>query len=374
MDSRWQRATAVDPAHMTLLVLAPHPENTAPGQRLKFEQYYRFWRAAGWTVIHDAFYSAELEARLRNPLTPATCLRLVWACLRRVSCLWHAARADVVYLFLEAVPVGPPILEWLIVHVLRRPVVYDLDDCVFLPKPGSRATGIPSLCRRERKIAALMRWARHVIVCTAHLESMAKAVTDAPVTRISSTIDAVRYQPRIRPASRKLTIGWSGSFSTSPYLHQLDEVLCWVQRTHGVAIRVIGDPAFRIEGCEIEALPWRADTEVRDLAGLDIGLYPLAGTPWDLGKSGLKALQYMALGIPVIATPFGATLELIEEGFNGLLADSREAWQHKLAYLIGHPEARASLGRQGRRTVVRRYSLNVTWPVYRDIVDGARSE
>ena len=356
---------------MRLLVLAPHPENTAPGQRLKFEQYYSRWRGDGWTVIHDAFYSPALEVRLREPLTCATALRLVWACLRRVACLWRAARADVVYLFLEAVPVGPPVLEWVIAKVLRRPVVYDLDDCVFLPKPGSRATGIPSLCRRERKIAALMRWARHVIVCTAHLESMAKAVTDAPVTRISSTIDTGRYQPRIRPAARRLlTIGWSGSFSTAPYLHQLDEVLRWAQWTHGVAIRVIGAPAFQIEGCEIEALPWQAETEVRDLAALDIGLYPLAGTAWDLGKSGLKALQYMALGIPVIATPFGATLELIEDGVNGLLADSREAWQHKLAYLIGHPEARASLGRQGRRTVVRRYSVDVTWPVYRDIVAG----
>ena len=123
---------------MRLLVLAPHPENTAPGQRLKFEQYYRFWLAAGWTLVHDAFYSPELEARLRVPLTLVTILLLAWACVRRLRSLWTAAHADVVYLFLEAVPVGPPVLEWLIARVLRCPVVYDLDDCVFLPKPASR--------------------------------------------------------------------------------------------------------------------------------------------------------------------------------------------------------------------------------------------
>ena len=356
---------------MTLLFLIPHPENTAPGQRLKFEQYYARFREAGHTVLHDAFYSSVLEARLREPLTWTTYLLLAWACVRRLSCLWRAARADVVYLFLEAVPAGPPVLEWLIAKVLRRPVVYDLDDCVFLPKPGSRRPAVFRIsAARERKIAALMRWSRHVIVCTAHLEGMAKMLTDAPVTRISATIDTARYMPRVRPHRHPLTIGWSGSFSTSAYLHQLDEGLCWAQRRHGVAIRVIGDPAFRVAGCEIEALPWRPDTEVRDLARLDIGLYPLAGTPWDLGKSGLKALQYMALGIPVVATPFGASLELIEEGVTGLFADSTEAWKHKLGYLIGNPEARAALGRQGRRLVVRRYSVDVTWPVYRGIVEG----
>jgi len=220
---------------MTLLFLIPHPENTAPGQRLKFEQYYARFREAGHTVLHDAFYSSVLEARLREPLTWTTYLLLAWACVRRLSCLWRAARADVVYLFLEAVPAGPPVLEWLIAKVLRRPVVYDLDDCVFLPKPGSRRPAVFRIsAARERKIAALMRWSRHVIVCTAHLEGMAKMLTDAPVTRISATIDTARYMPRVRPHRHHLTIGWSGSFSTSAYLHQLDDTI-WAQGNTNVS-------------------------------------------------------------------------------------------------------------------------------------------
>jgi len=354
---------------MKIHFLVPHARDEAPGQRLKFEQYYERFRQEGFEVIHDMFYSSALYRRLGQPGLAGKLLGLAWACVKRLGCLWTAWRSDAVYLFLEAVPAGPPVLEWLILRILRRPLVYDIDDLVYLKKPGSRDP-FPTLFNRKGKIEFIMKNARHVIVCTPHLEKEARRLNDH-VTRISSTIDTVQYVPKAAYHTDVVTLGWSGSFSTAPYLHLLDRVLRELQQRHGVVIRVIGDAGFAIPGVKVEALPWRLESEVKDLLGIDIGLYPLPHEEWVLGKSGLKALQYMGLGIPTVLAPIGANLEIVEHGRNGLFADSEEEWLDALTRLIRNPALRERIGKAGRATVEERYSVAVNWPLYRDAVRGA---
>jgi glycosyltransferase involved in cell wall biosynthesis len=148
-------------------------------------------------------------------------------------------------------------------------------------------------------------------------------------------------------------------------------VLRTLQQRHGVGIRVIGDPGFCIPGVTIDALPWQSRSEVADLLAIDIGLYPLRKQEWDLGKSGLKALQYMGLGIPTVLTPFGANLEIVTHGENGLFADTEAEWIEALTRLILDPALRERLGRAGRRTVVARYSVEANWPLYLRAVQDA---
>jgi glycosyltransferase involved in cell wall biosynthesis len=355
---------------MRIHFLVPHGRDYAPGQRLKFEQYYDAFRQVGFEVIHDGFYTHDLYfRRLSEPGLAGKLLRLGWACLKRLRSLWTAWRSDVVYVFLAAVPAGPPVLEWIIRRVFRRPMVYDIDDLIYLDKPGSRDP-FPTLFEPKKKVAALMRMADHVIVCTPHLEKVARGLNER-VTRISSTIDTVKYRPKARYETTRVTLGWSGSFSTSSYLRLLDDVLRVLQQRHGAAIRVIGDSGFQIPGIEIDARPWVLDTEVADLLAIDIGLYPLRGVEWDLGKSGLKALQYMGLGIPAVLTPFGANLEIVVHGENGFFADTAEEWIEMVTRLIQDVGLRERIGRAGRRTVEERYSVAVNWPLYRGAVEDA---
>lgn len=354
---------------MRIHFLVPHPKDEAPGQRLKFEQYYDRFRRAGHEVVHDAFYSPALYRRLDRPGLAGKLAGLAWACIKRLRSLWTATRSDVVYLFLEAIPAGPPILEWVIVRLLKRPLVYDIDDLIYLRKPGSRDP-FPMVFDRRRKVEYLMRIAREVIVCTPHLEKEARRLNDR-VTRISSTIDTAKYRPKVRYQTPLVTLGWSGSFSTSPYLHLLDHVLRTLQARHGVGIRVIGDPRFAIPGVEVEALPWRLESEVEDLLKIDIGLYPLPHEEWILGKSGLKALQYMGLGIPTVLTPLGANLEIVTHGKNGFFADTEEEWIKVLTGLIQDAAMREQIGRAGRKTVEERYSVERNWPLYWKAVQSA---
>ena len=164
-----------------------------------------------------------------------------------------------------------------------------------------------------------------------------------------------------------MVIGWSGSHSTSQYLYLLERVLKKISNAHSVKILVIGDASFNIDGIEIEALPWKESTEVDDLTRIDIGLYPLPDEPWVYGKSGLKALQYMALGIPTVASAVGMNFKVIEDGVSGFLVKNDREWITTITRLIDDPALRARVGEASRSRVLNRYSVKANQTIYLSI-------
>lgn len=350
-----------------ILVICPHPEGVAPGQRLKYEQYFDDWRAHGYEVVVSPFMSDRLQSivyRRGRVLEKAFWVAVGY--LRRVRDLFRLPYYDGAYVFLWVTPFGPPIFERLVRWAAKR-MLYDIDDLVFLGHSSAANRWIEVL-KGRRKMLYLMGAAEHVIVCTPHLDDFVRQY-NRRTTDISSTIDTERYRPS-NPYSNEgdLTLGWSGSHSTAPYLHLLDDVLRELSEEVGVRLRVIGDPAFDIEGVEVEAMAWSEPTEVGDLSAIDIGLYPLPDEEWVLGKSGLKALQYMALGIPVVATDIGAARRIIEHGTNGFLVGTDEEWVRTIRRLAEDPELRRRVGEAGRRTVEERFSVRGTAPAYRNVL------
>lgn len=355
---------------MKLLVLCPYPEGRAPSQRFKFEQYYPSWREAGWEVDVRPFWDRRAWNTLyRHGGWAGKGWGFLRGLARRIADTRDARRADLVYLHLDAVPLGPPLVE----RLIRRsgvPLVYDIDDMVQLPH-SSEVNRFMRWLRRGEKPLELMRIADHVVVCTEHLAEIARRENDR-VTNISSTIDTDRYRP-VEPRDRTegVVIGWSGSHSTSPYLHLLDDVFRELVDSHGVRIRVIGDADFRIEGLDVEAREWRPGTEVADLARFDIGVYPLPHEEWVLGKSGLKLLQYMGMGLPAVAERIGTNTWIVDHGSNGLLADGPEEWLRALRRLVESPELRGRLGAAGRRTVEEEYSVEANRERYLEVLEEA---
>jgi glycosyltransferase involved in cell wall biosynthesis len=141
---------------------------------------------------------------------------------------------------------------------------------------------------------------------------------------------------------------------------------------------VIGTPNYELEGVDVEAMPWRAETETEDLGAIDIGVMPLPDDNWSKGKCGLKALQYMALGVPTICSPVGVNTDIIQDGVNGLIADTEDEWVAKMTTLIRSVRLREQLGESGRVTVEQKYSAIVQAPrvyeIFRSVVGAARSE
>ncbi|MHB8670390.1 MAG: glycosyltransferase family 4 protein [Acidimicrobiales bacterium] len=356
-----------------MVVLCPYPQGCAPSQRLKFEQYYDSWRAEGFEVEVRPFWDRRswevLYAQGHRVHKVAGLLR---GLARRIADARAALGADIVYLHLEAAPVGPP---WLERRLARRkvPVVYDIDDLIYVPH-SSASNPFMRRLRSTGKVAKLMTWATEVVVCTSYLEEYARSFNDR-VTNISSTIDTEAYAPPPRNQARSpVVVGWSGSHSTSVYLHLLDDVLRELQHSDGVRVKVIGDGRFSIPEVQVDAQEWRLDTEVADLSAIDIGVYPLPQEEWVKGKSGLKALQYMALEIPTVAQRASVNPTIIDHGVTGYLAGDPEEWLDALRKLVRDPELRRVVGRRARQVVVERYSVSVTAPSYLAVLRRAMDD
>jgi glycosyltransferase involved in cell wall biosynthesis len=360
---------------MRLLAIVPSVYDTNPSQRFRIEQWEPLLRERGVEITYKPFESKELNAVLYQPGRMPEKLRLVAEALKRRAGDVRAARGfDAVYLLREAALLGPPLFErW-----LRRagvPYVFDFDDAVFVPYV-SPSNGYLSYLKFPGKTRAICRMAAHVMAGNSYLADYARAVNDR-VTIIPTTIDTGKYTVEPRAGNEVPVIGWSGSHSTAQHLATLDGALRRLAERERFCLRVIGAPGFKIEGVDVEALPWRSATEVADLRPFDIGIMPLPDDQWSRGKCGLKALQYMALGVPTVCSPVGVNTEIIRDGENGLLASTDDEWVEKLAGLLRSPEQRARLGRAGRETVETGYSAAVqaarVFQVFESVVRGARA-
>lgn len=356
---------------MKLLFLLPYPLNTVPGQRLKFEQYFDYFRENGLEIEVRTFISAEFYRILyKKGHYLKKISYTLKAYILRLGHILEAARFDAVYLFLWVVPFGPPIFEFLL-KKRGRPIVYDIDDLVYLPH-SSKANKFVRLLKNKERILFCLRMADAVIVCTEYLKRYALGY-NKNVTNISSTIDTRKYIFDGRGSDKKkVTLGWSGSHSTSRCLHLLDDVLRTLQGKYAISIKVIGDKDFTIPEVSLEARDWNLQAEIEELSRIDIGVYPLPDEEWMLGKSGLKALQYMGLGIPAVCSDIGEALNFIEDGVNGFLAKDQKEWIEKISLLIENPDLRKRIGLAGRKTVEERFSVNVNAPRYLKIIKDLR--
>ncbi|CAN5760629.1 glycosyltransferase family 4 protein [soil metagenome] len=351
------------------MVICPHPENIAPGQRLKYEQYFDHWTEHGYDVKVSPFFSSRMQSILYSKSNKFE--KTFWvlrAYVKRIVTLFTLKKYDLVYVFLWVTPFGYPLMEKLYV-TMNKNMVYDIDDAIFMKAKSIMNRSIDFI-RGRSKPFFLMKHAKHVIACTPFLTEVAVTYNEH-VTDISSTINTDTYLPDNNYRNdHKIVLGWSGSHSTSPFLYLLKDVLLELNEKVSFKLLVMGDASFNIEGLDVEAISWTVDDEVPTLQRFDIGLYPLPlDNKWVLGKSGLKALQYMAVGVPVVATAIGANYRIIENGKTGFLVKTKEEWLAKLLLLMNDPELRKNIGQASRQNVEQNYSIHSTAPVYLSIIE-----
>ncbi len=357
-------------ADIRVLVLAPYALRRAPSQRYRFEQYIEPLRRQGIHMEASSFFTAAAMDVIYAPDRWAEKGRWVAAgMLRRARDLLVARRYDLVLVHREAWPLGLATVERLL-QALRCPYVFEFDDAVYMAR-SSDANRPLARWKRGSKAESIAAGAVAVIAGNEHLARWARRHSDR-VTVIPTAVDTDAYRPLAssRRAGGPLCIGWTGSLSTVAHLGTVAPVLRDLQRERGVALRVIGDPSFRIEGARVQAVPWRESTEIEDLRQIDIGIMPLPDDEWSRGKCGLKALLYMAMGIPAILSPVGVNTR-IARGGAALLASTHEEWSRALRSLIDDPGARERLGEAGRRRVEEEYSTRSVGPRYAAALRGA---
>jgi glycosyltransferase involved in cell wall biosynthesis len=357
---------------MKVLVIAPSLRDTSPGSRFRIEQWIPYMERAGAEFTYASF---EDDALHRIVYTQGNyvgkALGMVRALGRRFALLPGVRGYDVVFIYEEASRIGPAIIERL-VKALGVPIVYDFCDPVYLAYK-SPSNSYLSYLKFFGKTGAICRYAQHVLVGNEELGDYARRF-NANVTVVPITIDTEVYRPRAKaPSAGPPIIGWSGSLTTVPHLNGLVDALKELRTQREFRMRVIGTPEWRLEGVEVEAMPWRAATELDDLAAIDIGIMPLPDDEWTRLRSHLKVRQYMGLGIPCVASPVGVNRELISDGHNGFLASTREEWLQKLTRLLDDAELRRTFSVAGRKTIEERYSAAVWAPrVLQFLRDAAR--
>jgi len=355
-----------------MLVLCPYPIGVAAGQRLKFEQYYDDWREAGWDISASPYMDLDLWSAAHQPGHLWTkLLGSLKGLIRRVGDLARIRRYDLIYCFMYVTPVGTSLFERL-TRMLAKKLVFDLEDNVLIGQTlkGRLPNPLLRLLKGSGKAKFLVRRADHVITSSPFLNDHCLQLNEKRAcTYISSSVDTDRFVPVNRYSNEATpVIGWTGTFSSSVYLDLLRPVFQELARRRAFRLRVIGNFDYALQGVDLEAVRWTAEREVEDLQAIDIGVYPLPVEDWVTGKSGLKAIQYMAFGIPCVATEVGTTPMLIRDGENGLLVRTPDEWLSALERLLDDSDLRRRLGEQARRDAVDHYSLRAVARDYRRVL------
>ena len=338
---------------MQVLAIVPSLYDTSPGQRFRIEQWAPVLAAGGVELTYAPFETDELKAVLHTGGNVLAKVEAVTKNMRlRGRELDNVADYDLVYLFREAAILGPPWFERKIAKA-GVPIVFDLDDAIFVSYKSPSNVYL-SYLKFPTKTAEICALSAHIMPGNEYLREYCSKYNQN-LTIIPTTIDTDKYTVVERPEPETVTIGWSGSFSTVQHLDTIRDVLQELAKTENFRLRVIGTPNYKIPGVDTEAMQWRSSTELEDLREIDIGLMPLPDEDWSRGKCGLKALQYMALGIPTICSPVGVNSTIIKDGENGYLADGTAEWVEKLKLMLHSPELRRNIGEAGRKTVEDEY-------------------
>ncbi|MBT2334942.1 glycosyltransferase family 4 protein [Variovorax paradoxus] len=326
--------------------------------RLRSLQFLSSLKEAGIdSTIQPLFDDEMLLSKYENKSYGASAVLKAYA--NRVGQLLRRHRFDLLWIEKEALPWLPALWEKGLLGGV--PYVLDYDDAIFHNYDLHPSAWVRRLL--GRRIDGLMASARLVIAGNDYLAQRARDAGAPWVEVLPTVIDLERYapQPSHQGEAGVPRIVWVGSPSTVKYLAALEISLATLAANIAFKLRVIGG-TLEMAGVDVECVPWTEESEVQAIAECDVGIMPLSDSPWERGKCGYKLIQYMACGLPVVASPIGVNAQIVRDGTNGFLAASADAWVSKLEQLLGDADLRQSMGHAGRQRVEAEYCVQQVAP------------
>ncbi len=276
--------------------------------------------------------------------------------LKKLKLFKSAGKYDILFIQRKRFPV-----LWLkYIRKNARKIVYDFDDSVMYR--NSKAAN-PESNTRVRMFKNMVNASDHVIAGNEYLQENTTPFTHN-VTIIPSPIDMTLYPPKkYSEKNDNITLGWIGATGSIHYLEKMKPVFeALGKKYEDLRLKIICNVFFDCENITVEKKLWSEQEEVADIQSLDIGLMPLMDDPWSHGKCGLKILQCLATGVPVVCSPAGINKEIVEDGVHGFWANTQEEWIEKLEILINDHGLRKRMGMEGRKRVIEHYSLKANAP------------
>ncbi len=258
---------------------------------------------------------------------------------------------------------------WLLRRSAKR-LIFDLDDAVWL-RDSFSGKGFEDR-KRAGRFHYLMSRVDAVVAGNAHLAEGCAAANAPSRVVIPTCVDVENY-PSSAHSGPATQLVWIGSSSTLKGIEAMRPL--WEQlgrELPALAMKVICDRFPQFESLRVVEVPWREATERAELASADIGVSWIPDDPWSRGKCGLKVLQSMAAGLPVVANRVGVHPEMIEHGETGFLADTPEEWTTAIRTLVENPPLRRVMGAKAREFVRRRYSVESGAAKWLELVGSPR--
>jgi len=350
-----------------VLLICPYPIGGAPSQRFRFEQYLSFLSENGFEITPKPFIDQKTWGLLYKPgLFGQKTVGMLKSFIKRFGLLFALNKFDFVFMHREAMQFGPPIFEFILCKVFKKKVLYDFDDAIWL-KNHSDSNALLSFTKWYSKVNSICGWVEEIQCGNEYLANYAKKY-NSNVTIVPTSIDTINKHNQIIDYTREtITIGWTGSHSTMHYLDFIVPIIKELEKKYAIDFLVISDRNPNYELNSLVYCPWNKETEIDDLAKIDIGIMPLKNNQWAEGKCAFKGLQYMSLGIATVMSPVGMNNQLIQHGENGFLAESEEEWLEHLSVLIENKQLRKKIGLAGNQTIQNQYSVEALKPVYLDL-------
>lgn len=341
-----------------VLFIVPYPVKHAPSQRFRVELFEPYLQEAGIPYRIAPFMSEKTwEVLYKKGSATQKAWGVIKGYLQRLkTTLVDVHGYDYIFVHREATPLGPPIFEWIIAKLWRKKLIYDFDDAIWIPNTSAE-NKLVSWFKAFWKVKYICKWAYKVPGGNDYLCNYAVQY-NSNVVRIPTCVDMVRMHNGIKQhGNHKVVVGWTGSHSTLPFIYEVVDVLNELQQELDFTFLVIADKKPELPLRDWQFLPWNATTEIADLLKMDVGIMPLHNDAWSEGKCGFKLIQYLSLGIPAVASPVGVNKTITEEGINGYLCTTKEAWKAALKKLVQDAALRQSMGAAGRSKMLNEYSV-----------------
>lgn len=340
-----------------ILMLAQFPENISPNQRFRFELYKDLLMRNGFNVTSKSFLDqSALEVIHKYGYLFKKIAATLKGYLQRFLLIFSINKYKYVFLQREVAPLGPPIFEWIYIKILRKKVIFDFDDAIWITFV-SKQNSLAEIFENADKVKKICKWSYKVSCGNEYLCNYARQYNPNVILNPTCVDTDNKHNILANHDVDRITIGWTGSFSTLFYLNIVEPALQKLQLKYDFDIKIICSQAPELKLQNIKYVAWSEENEVSELATCQIGLMPLYKEEWSEGKCGFKLIQYMSLEIPSVSSPIGVNNIIIEEGVNGLFATTDEEWYDSIEQLLLDATLRKTMGKSGREKVVQQYSL-----------------
>ncbi len=351
---------------MKILTLTPYPPNEAPSQRFRFELFFKHLDTSQIKIETQSFISlTEWKALYAEKRVGSKFLSVFNGFLRRIIVLFKVSQYDFIFIHRELTPFGPPIFEWIIAKVLKKKIIYDFDDAIWLPDQNIESS-IWKWLKWRSKVASICKWSYKVTVGNEYLADFTREYNENVVV-VPTVVDTGVHFKAYLPVRQEISlptgqaerqiIGWTGSHSTLQYLDLILPSLQQLEKEIDFEFRVIANKDPKLPLKNYSFIPWNKESEIKDLATLDIGVMPLPDDEWSKGKCGFKLIQYLALEVPAVSSPVGVNTDIIQHDETGFLASTTEEWTESLRKLLKDGSLRAEMGKKGRALIEKNYSV-----------------